>query len=156
MTHWPVIGLFVLLAFLAGCGGGGSNKEDFAKDADRICKQVEAALADISTNLAPTPQGFKKQVDRIVARSRTGLKQLKELDRPDGADGETATKFVTSLESEMEDVVFPAFENWTQGLLQKDDKLIRKGVFALQRVGEKPQASDRYARQLGANACGSA
>jgi hypothetical protein len=154
MTRRPGIGLVVLLALGAGCGGGTST-EDYAEDANAICRQISESLALATPARADTPRKFDKQVQVAIERTRTEISSLKELDRPDGADGDTAGKFVASLEGELEDTIYPALRNWADGLLQHDPAKIRKGVFALRALQAAPQQSARYAKALEADDCAS-
>ena len=61
MTRRPGIGLVVLVALGAGCGGGPST-DDYAKDASAICRKVSQSLALATPARADTPRKFDKQV----------------------------------------------------------------------------------------------
>ena len=144
----------VLLAFgVSACGGGDDapSKAEFGDAADKVCTEAEKAVRGIGGD-ASTPAEKAKAVDKLIDATQASLDNLKELDRPDGAAGEAAQKFVDSLASDIEDKGIPALEKVRDALKAKDEA-------ALQKAGQELAAIDssktnRLARAAGAKGCG--
>ena len=84
-------------------------------------------------------------------RSRDAADELADLERPEGADGETATKFVEGFKQEFEDKLAPAIEDLRDAVKAKDQQAVEDAAAELQSLEDT--ASDKYARQIGAGAC---
>src|SRR4051794_32939548 len=103
MTRLLVLALALLSFGLVACGddddgggGGGGDapsKQEFAKAADKICNETEKEFESIGKN-AESPDEVADAIDKVIDESRNAADDLVNLDRPEGADGETATKFV--------------------------------------------------------------
>jgi hypothetical protein len=74
------------LVLLAGCGGGddsGRTKEQFVADANRICREGEARIAEVARDGAATSE--RAIADRLEATAREYepyLERLRELEPP--------------------------------------------------------------------------
>jgi hypothetical protein len=74
------------LVLLAGCGGGddsGRTKEQFVADANRICREGEARIAEVARDGAAT--SGRAIADRLEATAREYepyLERLRELEPP--------------------------------------------------------------------------
>ena len=79
-----------------GGGGDAPSKAEFAKAADRICNKTEKEFESIGQN-AESPEDVADAIDEVIDKSRAAADDLVDLERPDGADGETATQFVETF-----------------------------------------------------------
>jgi soluble cytochrome b562 len=148
--------IVVLLGFgIAACGGdddGGSapSKAEFAKDADKVCKDTEKEIEKIGQG-ASSPDALADAIDKVIAASKNAANKLTDLERPDGDAGDTATKFAEGFEQELNDKLIPALEKLKKAIQDKDAQAAQAAAADLQKL-ESTQ-SDKYARELGATAC---
>ena len=158
MTRFATLALLLLSLGLVACGddddGGGGreapSKQEFAKSADKICNETEKEFESIGKN-ADSSEEVVDAIDKVIDESRNAADDLVDLDRPDGADGETATKFVEKFKQELNDKLIPALEDVKKALEEKDPQKVQEAASKLQ--GLEATESDKYARQLGATAC---
>ena len=134
-------------------GGSAPSKEEFAQDAERICKETEKALEGFGEDV-DSAQEAGEALDKVIERARKAANELANLDRPEGETGETATKFADGFKSELEDKLVPALQELKSALQSGDPQKIQEAASKLQ--GLEASESDRYARQLGIRACAGA
>ena len=147
--------IVVLLGFgIAACGdddgGSAPSKQEFAKDADKICQQAEKEIEKVGQG-ASTPNEVADAIDKVIDKSREAADDLADLDRPDGAAGDTAGKFAEGFRNELNDKLVPALQKLKKALQDKDAQAAQEAAADLQKL-ESTQ-SDKFARELGANAC---
>ena len=149
----PVL-LAMLSLGLAACGGGDDGsaptKEEFAKDADKICQDTEKEIEKIGQG-ATSPEELTKALDKVIAAAKDAANKLTDLERPDGDAGDTATKFAEGFESELNDQLIPALEKLKKAIEDKDAQAAQAAAADLQKL--ESSESDKFARELGANAC---
>jgi hypothetical protein len=158
MTRLLVLALALVSFGLVACGGdddggGGGDaptKQEFAKQADKICNETEKEFESIGKG-AESPEEVANAIDKVIDESRNAADDLVALDRPEGADGETATKFVETFKKELNEKLVPALEDVKKALEAKDAEAVQQAVSKLQ--GLEAVESDKYARELGATAC---
>jgi hypothetical protein len=146
----PLAVLIVGLGLLACGGDDAPSKEEFASDAERICRETEKELEQIGQS-AESPEELADVLDQVIDKSRAAADDLVDLERPEGADGDTAEKFVEGFRSELDDKVVPAIEDLRQAVKDKDAEAVQEAAQRLQQL--EASESDRYARELGASAC---
>jgi hypothetical protein len=134
-------------------GGSAPSKQEFANNAEKICKDTEKALESFGENVGSAEEAADA-IDKVIERARKAADDLANLDRPEGETGETATKFAEGFKSELEDKLIPALEELQSALRSKDPQKIQAAASKLQ--GLEATDSDRYARQLGIRACAGA
>ena len=146
--------LLVLASFgIAACGGGDDSapsKEQFAQDAEKICRDTEKEIEEIGKG-AKSPQDLADAIDKVIASAQDAANKLNDLDRPDGDAGETATKFAEGFKSELNDQLVPAMKKLQKAVQDKDAQAAQEAALELQKL--ESTESDKYARELGANAC---
>jgi hypothetical protein len=142
--------LSAALIALAGCGGG-TSKEDFAKEADEICKDVEEKIEKIGQGGTRSVEQAGKQLDEVKKESQDGVKRLSDLDKPSGDDGEKAEEFVDTLDKELNDQAIPALEELAAAVRKRDRKAAGEAVKKLQSL--QNTRSDELARDIGAREC---
>jgi len=154
MRRLPPVLLAMLSLGLAACGGGDDGsaptKEEFAKDADKICQDTEKEIEKIGQG-ATSPEELTKALDKVIAAAKDAANKLTDLDRPDGDAGDTATKFAEGFESELNDQLIPALEKLKKAIEDKDAQAAQAAAADLQKL--ESSESDKFARELGANAC---
>jgi hypothetical protein len=156
MTRLLVLALALLSFGLVACGddddGGGDapTKQEFAKAADKICNETEKEFESIGQG-AESPEEVANAIDKVIDESRDAADDLVALDRPDGADGETATQFVEKFKEELNSKLIPALEDVKKALEAKDAQAVQEAASKLQ--GLEAVESDKFARELGATAC---
>jgi hypothetical protein len=145
--------LIMLVLGLVACGGSSSDapsKADFAANADEICKSAETALQDVGKN-ASNPAEIAAAVDKVIAETQKSVDKVKELKRPEGADGKAADKFVNALEADIEGKGIPALKDLRDALKANDQKAAQQAAQALQAI--QTTDSDKFAREIGAKGC---
>src|SRR5687768_17601556 len=138
MTRLAALTLVLLSLGLVACGddddGGGGDapsKAEFAKQADKICNETEKEFESIGES-AESPEEVADAIDKVIDESRSAADDLVALDRPEGADGETATKFVETFQQELNDKLVPALEDVKKALEAKDAQAVQEAVGKLQ------------------------
>ena len=158
MTRLLGLALVLLSLGLVACGddddgGGGGDapsKAEFANQADKICRDTEKEFESIGEG-AESPEEVANAIDKVIAESRSAADELVDLERPEGADGETATQFVEGFRQELNDKLVPALEDVKKALEAKDAQAVQEAAAKLQKL--EGTESDKYARELGATAC---
>jgi hypothetical protein len=161
MTRLLTLALVLVSLGLVACGddddggGGGGDgdapsKAEFAKQADKICKDTEKEFESIGQS-AESPDEVADAIDKVIDESKDAADDLVALERPEGADGETATKFVETFKTELNEKLVPALEDVKKALEAKDAQAVQEAAAKLQKL--EATESDQYARDLGATAC---
>jgi hypothetical protein len=156
MTRLLPLVLVLMSLGLVACGddgGSAPSRQEFAKDAERICKDTEKQLENFGQNVN-SPEEAADAIDKVIERARKAADDLANLDRPEGDTGETARKFAEGFKKELEEKLIPALEELKRALKANDQNALREAVTKLQ--GLEATESDRYARELGINACAGA
>jgi hypothetical protein len=146
----PLAVLLVSLGLLACGGDDAPSKQEFANDADQICRETEKEIEKIGQS-AESPEALADVLDEVIDKSREAADDLVALERPEGADGDTAEKFVEGFQSELEETLIPALEDLREAVKAKDEQAVQEAAQQLQQL--EASESDRYARELGASAC---
>lgn len=145
------LALLLVSLGLIGCGGDDApSKQEFVDEADRICRETEQEIERIAQS-AGSPEELADVLDEVIDKSREAADDLVDLERPEGADGETAEKFVEGFRTELDDKLVPALEDLKRAVEQKDTQAVQEAARRLQQL--EASESDRYARELGASAC---
>ena len=100
---------------------------------------------------AESPEDLSAALDKALNETRDAADELVSLERPEGADGETATKFVEGFKQEFDEKLAPAIEDLRDAVEQKDREGVEQAASQLQSL--ENSESDKYAREIGADAC---
>jgi hypothetical protein len=150
-----VVALMLAALVMPACGGGddgdGVSREDYAEQVNEICADVERELTELGIAGAETPAEITALIDDVIAKSRAAVNRLKALDRPSGDSGETADRFVETLERELETEALPALKDLGDAIRTGDREAAAAAAERLTRL--ENAESDRFARELGADAC---
>jgi hypothetical protein len=142
---------------LAACGGddggngGSSSEQEFAKKANKVCNDVERELDELGGGNATSANEIAELIDNVIVQSRAAVERLKRIERPEGSAGETAEKFVNTLDDEIEDRAVPALEDLRDAIREEDRQAAADAGKRLQEL--EGAESDRLASELGATAC---
>jgi hypothetical protein len=151
MTRFAATPLALLVLAVSACGGDDApSKAEFAADADKICRNAEKQLADVAEG-ASSPKEVAAAVDKVIEQSQSSVDELQDLDRPDGAAGDAAEKFVDALGSDIEDKGIPALEDLRDAIRDNDQQAAAKATERLQAI--ETSNTDKLARDAGAKAC---
>lgn len=141
--------LLCCAATLAACGG--VSKEDYAADLDEVCADIEKTTEEIGQAEVDNPSELSAQLDDIRKAIQDGIERMKDIERPDGDDGETAEEYVTKLEQTLNQEVLPALDDLEKAVAAKDQEGVRAAATRLQGIDE--EETDKLAAELGADEC---
>jgi hypothetical protein len=140
---------------LPACGGdddgGDISREDYAERVNRVCDDAERELRELNVGSAETSADVTALIDEVIVKSQAAVNRLKAIERPAGEAGETADRFVDTLEQEFDEVALPALEDLKQGIRNEDRRTVANAARRLN--GLETAESDRFARALGADSC---
>ena len=134
---------------VAACGG--VSKEDYAQDLDEICSDIEDQTQKIGEVRPDNPSELTGQLTDLRDAIRRGIDRMKDLERPDGDDGETAEQYVDSLETTLNDEFLPALDDLEEAVKAKDQVKARSAATRLQSIDE--DRTEQLAEDLGADEC---
>jgi hypothetical protein len=153
-----VVALLLAALVLPACGGaddgdGGDrvSREDYAQQVSEVCADVERELSELSIARPETSAEVSDLFDDVIAKSRAALSRLRALERPSGDAGETADRFVETLEGEFEAEALPALEDLGDAIRSGNREAAANAAERLARL--ENTESGRLARELGADAC---
>jgi hypothetical protein len=137
---------------LAGCGGEDKpSQEEFAANAERVCADVEKQ-SDALSKVQPKNAGeIVDFAERARRTAEDAVKRIRELEVPDGEDGEKAQQWQDAVEQEAEEQLIPALDDLVRAAQDGDDKAILEAAQRIQ--GIEARNSDRLAREIGAEGC---
>ena len=141
--------LAALALLLAACGG--VSKEDYAEDLGKVCADIEAETQKIGEAEVSNPAELSAQLDEIRTAIRDGIARMRDLERPDGEDGEQAEEYIDKLQGTLDGQVLPALEDLEKAVEAKDQQAIRAAATRLEGVDE--EETDRLAKEIGADDC---
>jgi hypothetical protein len=151
MTRLAPILLSLLALAVASCSGDDPpSQEDFADQANEICREAEQSLENVAEG-ADAPEDIVEAIDEVIEESRKAVDELEDLERPEGEAGETAEQFVDATRMEIQDEGIPALEELRGAIEREDQGEIQEAALRLRRIDSS--ASNRTARALGATDC---
>jgi hypothetical protein len=132
----------VLVCLAAGCGGGGSDKEDFQKQANSICKRYTEQLAALP---APSsPAAISEYVDKAIPLLEQGVAELRALKPPEELAGDYGRML-----DETENAI-PAARDLGAAAAKNDPAAVQKALNEGNAANDK---ADRLATKLGLPEC---
>ena len=137
---------------LAACGGGdGVSKEQFAKEANAVCADLEKSLDGLSQSNPNSADELASTVDKLQKEVDDGVARLQKIERPSGQAGEDAKAFVDGLSKQVDEEIQPAFADMKTAAQEEDQELLGKAVQELQAVDS--DKTNELARKAGADGC---
>jgi hypothetical protein len=142
----------LLCAALGGCGGSSApSRADWGKDVDRICATLDDSVQALQRE-APNSTGelvsFADRLERVID---DGVRKLRGVQRPDGADGGKAQRWLDELQHHDDTVVKPALAALKAAALRKDTAAIQRAVQRIQQADDSRVKA--LARAAGARGC---
>jgi len=149
-------GLALLAAALvalggAGCGDDAPSREEYARQADRVCAEIDREVRRVGQVRPRNAQEVVQIADRLQGTVRRGIDRLRRLERPGGDDGETAQRFVGALDREFRTQLVPALDGLRGAVRRRDARGVQRSVTRLRDLSS--EESERFARELGATGC---
>jgi hypothetical protein len=135
---------------LAACGGDdGPSKEEFAREADRICADFEKASDGLGSpnsvaEIGPFAEKASGEIDKVIQR-------LDELETPSGDEGEKAQQFIDAVKADAQGKIKPALAEMKTAAEKKDEQGVVAAAEKIQKIDTSK--SDDLARQAGARGC---
>ena len=149
--------LIPCVLMLGACGGDdeGISTEDYARQLDEICADLKAETEKVQRSRPADTTELTRQVDALRDATIAGIERMKALERPDGADGETAERYVGELDQAAKARLLPALEDLETAIAAGDQPGIRAAARRLQEIDEENalDRTDELAEDLGANRC---
>ena len=138
------------LAALALAACGGASREDFANEANAICRDIEADIERINQGEIRSLQQAQERVESLSGKLDEAVRRLRAVEVPGGEDGEAAEAYVSEFTRRAE-VAGDALDDFIPALRRRDEEAIRE-------LGERVQGLDdarldELARAAGATGC---
>ena len=145
----------VLVAIASGCGGSsGPTRATYGKKVDKLCTTLDDRVSAIQKQAPETTGELVAFADKLQKVLDDGVRQLSEVQRPDGADGQKADAWINELTREKDQAIKPALADLKKAAQDKDIAAIQRAVKRIQQVDA--QKVNQLARAAGARSCGSA
>jgi hypothetical protein len=154
MTRFRIAAAVPLVALaVAGCGGDDKpSREEFARNADQVCRDLERQSEELSRN---EPESVRQVVDfakRARSTAEDAVRRVRELEVPEGEDGEKAREWQAAVTAEAENELIPALDELQKAAEANDEQALLAAVQKIQDV--EATRSERLARELGMQECG--
>jgi hypothetical protein len=151
-------GLLVVVALaviVTGCGGSSApSKATYGKNVDKLCATLDDRVSAIQKQAPTTTDELVEFADDLQNVIDDGVRQLSDVDRPDGEDGKKADAWIKELTRQKDEAIKPALEELKKAAQSKDTAAIQRAVKRIQQVDEKKV--NELAREAGSRSCGDA
>jgi hypothetical protein len=148
----PLI-VVALAAIGAGCGGSSApTRATYGKKVDKLCSTLDDRVSAIQRKAPTTTDELVAFADDLGRVIDDGVRQLSDVKRPDGADGEKADRWIKELTRQKDEAIKPALAELKDAARKKDTAAIQRAVQHIQQVDEK--RVNQLAREAGARSCG--
>jgi hypothetical protein len=148
-----VVALTLAALALPACAGDddGVSRQDYATRVNKVCDDVERELKELDVRSAKTSAEVSALIGEVITKSRAAVDRLKSLEQPTGDARKAADRFVDTLDREFESEALPALDDLRAAIVSGNRAAAEDAAGRLDKL--ENAASDRYARQLGADAC---
>ena len=137
----------------AGCGGSSApTRATYGKKVDKLCSTLDDRVSAIQRKAPTTTDELVAFADDLGRVIDDGVRQLSDVKRPDGADGEKADRWIKELTRQKDEAIKPALAELKDAARRKDTAAIQRAVQHIQQVDEK--RVNQLAREAGARSCG--
>ena len=144
-----------LPAIASGCGGSSApSRATYGKKVDKLCTTLDDRVSAIQKKAPQTTDELVAFADNLQKVLDDGVRQLSEVERPDGADGDKADAWIKELTREKDQAIKPALADLKKAAQSKDTAAMQRAIKRIQQVDEKKV--DQLAQDAGARSCGSA
>jgi hypothetical protein len=137
----------------AGCGGGDDapSKEEFAKQADAICADLEKQSNALGESNPQSVNAIAEFAAKAKKTAEDGVKRINDLEVPSGSDGEKAKEWQKAITDDAEQKLIPALEELEAAAKKNDTKGVVAAAGKLQKLDSSK--TDQLARDIGATRC---
>ena len=140
-------------AVAGGCGGSSApTRATYGKNVDKLCATLDDRVSAIQRKAPTTTDELVAFADDLGRVIDDGVRQLSDVKRPDGADGEKADRWIKELTRQKDEAIKPALAELKDAARKKDTAAIQRAVQHIQQVDEK--RVNQLAREAGARSCG--
>ena len=144
-----------LAAIASGCGGSSApSRATYGKKVDKLCTTLDDRVSAIQKKAPQTTDELVAFADNLQKVLDDGVRQLSEVERPDGADGDKADAWIKELTRQKDQAIKPALAELKEAARKKDTAAIQRAVKRIQEVDEKKV--NQLAREAGSRSCGDA
>ena len=142
-----------LAATASGCGGSSApSRATYGKKVDKLCTTLDDRVSAIQKKAPQTTDELVAFADNLQKVLDDGVRQLSEVERPDGADGDKADAWIKELTRQKDQAIKPALAELKEAARKKDTAAIQRAVKRIQQVDEKKV--NQLAREAGSRSCG--
>jgi hypothetical protein len=150
-----VLIVVALAAIASGCGGSSApSRATYGKEVDKLCTTLDDRVSVIQKKAPQTTDELVAFADNLQKVLDDGVRQLSEVERPDGSDGDKADAWIKELTREKDQAIKPALADLKKAAQTKDTAAMQRAVKRIQQVDE--EKVDQLAQDAGARSCGSA
>src|SRR3954465_9782427 len=104
-----VLIVVVLAAVGGGCGGSSApSRASYGKEVDRLCATLDDRVSAIQKKAPQTTDELVALAEDLQKVLDDGVRQLSEVKRPDGANGDKADAWIEQLTREKDQAIKPA------------------------------------------------
>ncbi len=146
----PLPALATVLAALALVACGGASREEFAAEANAICRDIEADVERVGQGQVTSIEQVQQRVQFLSRKLDEAVRRLSEVELPGGEDGERAEAYVREFSSRAR-TAGTALEQFIPALRRRDEDAIRRLGAEVQRLDDA--RLDELARAAGATGC---
>jgi molecular chaperone GrpE (heat shock protein) len=137
---------------MAGCGGDdGPTKEEFAKNADKVCADLQKQTESIEAN-PQTPKEVEEFAAELRTTAESASKKVKELELPGGDAEAKAKEWQDAVAKQSEQRLIPALDKLESAAKEKDAQGMVSAAQEIQKLSEETEAKD-LAKELGMKDC---
>ena len=133
---------------LAACGG--ASREDFAGEANAVCRDVEEDIERINQGRVTSLEQAQQRVQTLSDKLDEAVRRLRGVELPGGEEGEPAEAYVNEFTRRAE-VAGDALDRFIPALRRRDQAEIRR--LGQQVQGLDDARLDQLARAAGLSAC---
>jgi hypothetical protein len=148
------VGLLVVALWVpfAGCGGSAApSRADWSKRVDGICATLDESVSALKRERPANADELVGVADRLARVLDDGVRRLRAVDRPHGADGAKAKRWLDELERQDKQVIGPALAAVKEAARRQDPAALQRAVERVQRADDTHVK--QLARDAGARGC---
>ena len=144
----PLVALLI-----TGCGGDDApTKDEFVKAADEVCRDLDRQGDELQRSDPDNTQEVVEFAQRARKIAEDGVKRVRDLEVPEGSDGDKAKEWQDAVTAETEDQLLPAIEELEAAAKANDRQALLAAVQKIEAL--EATRSDRLADELGMKECG--
>ena len=127
-----------LAALAAGCGGSSApTRATYGKNVDKVCATFDDRVSAIQSKAPQTTDELVAFADELQKVLDDGVRQLSEVKRPDGDDGDKAARAgSTSFTRQTDEAIKPALADLKKARADKDTAAMQRAAQRIQQVDD--------------------